>query len=103
MLGGSLLLKIPRMAELAFDLVIEILAKVPVKYLLRFRCVCKSWRSLFQDERFIRMHTTHAPSMFLLSACWPRYTPPRTCTYQGRRLKMIFQDPELKEPRNNKC
>ncbi|VYS55187.1 unnamed protein product [Arabidopsis thaliana] len=72
MLGGSLLLKVPRMAELAFDLVMEILAKVPVKDLLRFRCVCKSWRSLFQDERFIRMHTTHAPSTFLLSACWPR-------------------------------
>lgn len=83
------------MTELPFDLVCEILARVPVKDLLRFRCVCKSWRSLFQDEGFIRKHTTHAPSMFLLAAnWWPQYRL-RTCTYEGLTLKMIFQEPEL--------
>ncbi|KAG7574500.1 F-box domain [Arabidopsis suecica] len=82
------------MTELAFDLVCEILARVPVKDLLRFRCVCKSWRSLFQDEGFIRKHITHAPSMFLLADWWPLSTL-RTCTYEGRKLKMVLQEPEL--------
>ncbi|KAL0717262.1 hypothetical protein Bca4012_066584 [Brassica carinata] len=38
----------------------EILTRVPVKDLIRFRRVCKTWRSLFQDERFYRQHMTHA-------------------------------------------
>ncbi|XP_010412999.1 PREDICTED: F-box/kelch-repeat protein At3g23880 [Camelina sativa] len=85
------------MAELAFDIVVEILARVPVKDLLRFRCVCKSWRSLFRDERFIIKHKNHvhAPStLFLLVVCWPRDTP-RICTYEGRKLKTVLQEPEL--------
>lgn len=81
------------MSELPFELVIEILARVPVKDLLRFRSVCKSWCSLFQDERFIRKHTTHAPSMILLVGL-PQ-DPLRTCTYQGRNLEMIFKELEL--------
>ncbi|XP_010507682.1 PREDICTED: F-box/kelch-repeat protein At3g23880-like [Camelina sativa] len=62
------------MTELAFDIVVEILARVPVKDLLRFRCVCKSWRSLFREERFIIKHKNHAPS---------------------RKLKTVLQEPEL--------
>ncbi|RID71674.1 hypothetical protein BRARA_C03599 [Brassica rapa] len=48
--------------ELPFDVVVEILARTPVKDLIRFRCVCKTWRSLFQEERFYRQHMTHAPT-----------------------------------------
>ena len=47
--------------ELPFDVVVEILARNPVKDLIRFKCVCKTWRSLFQEERFYRQHMTHAP------------------------------------------
>lgn len=53
------------MKELPFEIVMEILARVPVKGLIRFRCVCKSWRLLFQDERFTRQHMTYAPSRIL--------------------------------------
>ncbi|XP_021840515.1 F-box/kelch-repeat protein At3g23880-like isoform X1 [Spinacia oleracea] len=34
----------------------EILARLPVKALLRFRCVCKSWRSIIDSSVFTYMH-----------------------------------------------
>ncbi|XP_059629811.1 F-box/kelch-repeat protein At3g06240-like [Cornus florida] len=38
------------------DVVLEILLKLSVKYLLRFRCVSKSWRSFISDPHFIKTH-----------------------------------------------
>ncbi|XVE68739.1 hypothetical protein DITRI_Ditri09bG0093600 [Diplodiscus trichospermus] len=35
----------------------EILSKLPVKSLLRFKCVQKSWRNLIEDPSFVTMHT----------------------------------------------
>ncbi|PHT85412.1 hypothetical protein T459_07518 [Capsicum annuum] len=37
------------------DIIIEILLKLPAKSLLRFKGVCKSWRSLIEDSRFINL------------------------------------------------
>ncbi|CAI9116580.1 OLC1v1017766C1 [Oldenlandia corymbosa var. corymbosa] len=36
--------------------ILNILKKLPVKSLLRFRCVCKSWRCIIDDPSFIDMH-----------------------------------------------
>jgi len=41
---------------LPFDLVPEILCRLPVKLLLQFRCVCKSWKSLISDPKFAKKH-----------------------------------------------
>ncbi|XP_021719063.1 F-box/kelch-repeat protein At3g23880-like [Chenopodium quinoa] len=41
---------------LPWDLIIEILAMLPAKTLLRFRCVCKAWRSMIDSSDFINMH-----------------------------------------------
>uniref|UniRef100_A0A5B6YXE8 F-box domain-containing protein n=1 Tax=Davidia involucrata TaxID=16924 RepID=A0A5B6YXE8_DAVIN len=38
------------------DILIAILARVPVKSLLRFTCVCKSWYFLITSPRFISTH-----------------------------------------------
>ncbi|CAK8574284.1 unnamed protein product [Lathyrus sativus] len=43
--------------HLPFDLVAEILCRLPVKHLIQFRCVCKSWSSLISgDSKFAKKH-----------------------------------------------
>ncbi|KAE8674654.1 putative F-box protein [Hibiscus syriacus] len=42
--------------ELPEMLVLEILSKLPVKSLTRFRCVCKPWSSSFETPHFITKH-----------------------------------------------
>ncbi|KAJ7980153.1 F-box/kelch-repeat protein [Quillaja saponaria] len=49
--SGSSLLPI-----LSDELIAEILLRIPVKLLLKFRCVCKSWKSLISDPHFVKKH-----------------------------------------------
>lgn len=42
--------------KLPWDLVEEILSRVPPKPLVRFRIVCKRWNALFDDKAFINNH-----------------------------------------------
>ncbi|CAN4076291.1 unnamed protein product [Withania somnifera] len=53
--GNSKLLE-PRNSNLPQDLIIEILVRLPLKTLLKFRCVSKSWHSLLSNAEF---HKTH--------------------------------------------
>jgi F-box interacting protein len=48
--------------RLPYDLQNEILVRLPVKSLLRFQCVCKSWKSFFSSPRFIFTHTQYSES-----------------------------------------
>ncbi|KAK2358125.1 F-box/kelch-repeat protein [Trifolium repens] len=41
---------------LPHELIIQILLRLPVKYLIRFKCVCKSWFSLISDPHFANSH-----------------------------------------------
>ncbi|CAL4939481.1 unnamed protein product [Urochloa decumbens] len=47
--------------ELPADVLYEILLRVPAKPLCRLRLVCRSWRSLTSDPRFIRAHSSRHP------------------------------------------
>ncbi|XP_059629459.1 F-box protein CPR1-like [Cornus florida] len=42
--------------NLPHDLVVDILSRLPVKSLVRFKSVSKSWLTLFTDPRFVKMH-----------------------------------------------
>ncbi|KAL3721390.1 hypothetical protein ACJRO7_033821 [Eucalyptus globulus] len=51
--------------KLPHDVAIHILKRLPVRSLLRFRCVCRSWRSTIDDPRFVALHLSHSA----LDAC----------------------------------
>ncbi|XP_057459122.1 F-box/kelch-repeat protein At3g06240-like [Lotus japonicus] len=42
--------------SLPVDMMVEILLRLPIKSLLRFKCVCKSWLSLISDPQFAKSH-----------------------------------------------
>ncbi|KAI4317738.1 hypothetical protein L6164_025585 [Bauhinia variegata] len=45
--------RIPMLPE---EIIAEILLRIPVKSLLQFRCVCKSWKSIISDPQFVKKH-----------------------------------------------
>ncbi|PON58759.1 F-box domain containing protein [Trema orientale] len=49
-----------RMASLPWDTIVNILSRLPVEDLLRYRCVSKRWCSLIDGPRFIKMHLDHS-------------------------------------------
>ncbi|CAN0914710.1 Putative F-box/kelch-repeat protein At1g62270 [Linum grandiflorum] len=58
------------------DLVVtQILSRLPVKSLMRFKCVCKSWKSsIEQDSHFINLHNSRSqarPGLFIVSPTGP--------------------------------
>ncbi|WRX27738.1 F-box domain - like 10 [Theobroma cacao] len=44
------------MSPFPSDLITDILCRLPVKTLLRFRCVSKPWGSLIDDSDFVKLH-----------------------------------------------
>ncbi|XP_059635819.1 F-box/kelch-repeat protein At3g23880-like [Cornus florida] len=45
---------------LPHDLTVEILSRLPVKSIVLFKCVCKSWLTMFADSQFIKLHLTRS-------------------------------------------
>ncbi|RVX08428.1 F-box/kelch-repeat protein [Vitis vinifera] len=39
---------------------VDVLLRLPVKSIIRFKCVCQSWQTLFNDPDFINMHLRRA-------------------------------------------
>lgn len=55
--------------DLPADVLIELLLRWPVKSLLRYRCVCKSWYTLTKNPKFIHNHQQKRHNTRLLVYC----------------------------------
>jgi len=56
--------------QLMEEIIMEILLRLPVKSLLRFRSVCKAWRAMINNPMFIRDHLRHSASKWEQSPCF---------------------------------
>jgi|UniRef100_A0A2N9EM60 F-box interacting protein len=56
------------MANLPRELIVDILSRLPVKSLCRFKCVSKPWRSLISDPDFVKTHLHRAEFKRLILA-----------------------------------
>ncbi|KAI6686255.1 hypothetical protein NL676_032168 [Syzygium grande] len=66
------------------DLLVEILKRVPVKSLCRFRCVSTQWRSLISGPRFVDAHLAHSaghPKLVISLPSQPDPGPPGRCFF----------------------
>ncbi|KAL1212881.1 putative F-box protein [Cardamine amara subsp. amara] len=52
--------------NLPWDLIEEILSRVPAKSLARLRSTSKQWNTLLKSGRFVRMHSANAPKESLI-------------------------------------
>ena len=68
--------------HLPFDLISEeILMRLPIKSLLRFRCVCKDWSSLIRDnDNFIKKHMSRATTVLVKESHFIRHSDFTTTT-----------------------
>ncbi|KAK8549134.1 hypothetical protein V6N11_017829 [Hibiscus sabdariffa] len=57
------------------EVILKVLKRLPVKSLVRFRSVCKSWNTLICNQSFIAAHLQATPNntSFLLLACLKKY------------------------------
>ncbi|KAL7083185.1 hypothetical protein ACP275_14G146100 [Erythranthe tilingii] len=75
-------------AQLNSDILSEILSRLRVKDLLRFKCVCKEWRHLISRQEFIKLHLENSiyrpillnKSSFFV-ACPRLFPPPDAANY----------------------
>ncbi|XP_020093519.1 putative F-box protein At1g47790 isoform X1 [Ananas comosus] len=62
-----------RQVPVPIDVVAEILVRLPVKSLIRFQCVSKTWRSLILDPSFMHSHRRRSqqkPFLLIVENCW---------------------------------
>ncbi|KAI6695770.1 hypothetical protein NL676_023480 [Syzygium grande] len=91
------------------DLVIEILSRLPVKSLMRFKCVSKRWRSLISDPGFAKSHLQRLKAGDIIpSQRIVKSSPLETIDYEqldggiggGHGSVMVrFHEPKVDDPR----
>ncbi|KAE8021692.1 hypothetical protein FH972_007562 [Carpinus fangiana] len=78
--------------ELPEELLTEILSKLPVKCLGRFKCVSKSWHALITNPNFITKHLTwvnsHNPHHRAILSHWDLWGNPRVSTLFNETLEL---------------
>ncbi|KAF5814513.1 putative F-box domain-containing protein [Helianthus annuus] len=57
----------PSMEEvLPENLILDVLSRLPVKTIIRFKCVYKKWRDLVSDPYFVRLHLSRSGEALLI-------------------------------------
>ncbi|XWS13366.1 hypothetical protein CRYUN_Cryun36dG0031400 [Craigia yunnanensis] len=46
--------------QLPLDIIVNILSRLPVKFLIQLKCVCKPWLSLISDPQFTKLHLSQS-------------------------------------------
>ncbi|GJN18773.1 hypothetical protein PR202_gb05971 [Eleusine coracana subsp. coracana] len=59
-----------RSPDLLEEIVIDILARLPVKDLLKYKSVCKAWRKIISDPTFIKAHLRFSASKWKQDPCF---------------------------------
>ncbi|KAH7833028.1 hypothetical protein Vadar_002486 [Vaccinium darrowii] len=87
------------LSELPRDIIIDILSRLDVKSLLRFRCVTKSWASLISDPQLVRTHMIHhsMKSHNIVLGINSRHRTGASCTL----IHSIFNKPYFSEIKLN--
>ncbi|CAK8531014.1 unnamed protein product [Lathyrus sativus] len=91
--------------SLPFEIIVEILTRVPVKFLMQFQSVCKSWKSLISDPNFAKQHlrvSTTRHHLLLTFGC-----PSREFVFTACPLSSVFTEvtataTQIEYPLNNR-
>ncbi|TMW83773.1 hypothetical protein EJD97_000757 [Solanum chilense] len=67
------------------DMIIHILLRLPLKFILRFKCVSKTFYTLIQSSYFINIHYNHT-----LTSTYDNILLKRSCKEDIERYKAVF-------------
>ncbi|KAJ0600914.1 putative F-box domain-containing protein [Helianthus annuus] len=46
---------------------LDVLSRLPVKAIIRFKCVCRKWRDLVSDPYFVRLHLSRSREALMIN------------------------------------
>lgn len=90
--------------SLSYDLIAEILSFSDVKSLMQMRCVCKSWKSIISDPKFVKLHLQRSARNPYLTLSSPNinknvlFLERKVIPFPVRRL--ILENPSILLPDN---
>ncbi|GAU20091.1 hypothetical protein TSUD_381830 [Trifolium subterraneum] len=77
--------------NLPFEIVEEILIKLPVKFLMQLKSVCKSWKSLISNSKFAKKHLRVSPTRHhILVTYITKHL--RQCIVPGEFILVVHED-----------
>ncbi|KAK6133788.1 hypothetical protein DH2020_032499 [Rehmannia glutinosa] len=89
------------------EIIMEILSRLPVKSLLKFRCVSKSWLSLISSSQFIKTHLKNSTNNAILSShrlvltiCNPHFDL-KLCSVQSLMFEHLTLVSDVDYPKKN--